>query len=74
MPKYFYLYNKGDDGISLGPVQPGSSRYTEIRRQIDTLKDELLQAETSRDDFKIKSQQQASEITSLLTKIDELNV
>lgn len=62
----------GDDGTSLGPAQPGSARYTELRRQHDALKDELIQAETTRDDFKIKSIQQQKEIHTLQAKVEEL--
>ncbi|KAJ6646479.1 Protein hook, partial [Pseudolycoriella hygida] len=62
----------GDDGTSLGPAQPGSARYTELRRQHDALKDELILAETARDDFKIKSFQQQKEIAILQTKVEEL--
>lgn len=64
----------GDDGTSLGPAQPGSTRYSELRRQLDALKDELLQAETQRDDFKIKSNQQEKDIISLQIKVEELYV
>lgn len=64
----------GDDGTSLGPAQPGSTRYTELRRQLDALKDELLQAETQRDDFKIKSIQQEKEIVALQMKVEDLHV
>lgn len=64
----------GDDGTSLGPVQPGSTRYNELRRQLDSLKDELLQAETSRDDFKFKAIQLEKENFALKSKVDENGV
>jgi protein HOOK3 len=64
----------GDDGTSLGPVQLGSTRYNDLRKQVDILKDELLQAETARDDLKMKSSQQESEIVAMQVKIEELNV
>lgn len=64
----------GDDGRSIGPVQLGSSRYNELRKQLDSLKDELLQAETARDDYKMKSAQQEKEIMTLQMKLDELHV
>lgn len=64
----------GDDGTSLGPVQPGSTRYNELRRQLDALKDELLQAETSRDDYKYKAEQLEKENFTLKTKVDENSV
>lgn len=64
----------GDDGVSLGPVQPGSTRYTELRRQLDAMKDELLTAETQRDDFKIRCAQQEREMVALHQRVDEMNV
>lgn len=64
----------GDDGISLGPAEPGSTRYTQLRRQLDSLKDELLVAETQRDDFKIRAAQQQHEIVALQGKLDDLHV
>uniref|UniRef100_A0A182IM59 Protein hook n=1 Tax=Anopheles atroparvus TaxID=41427 RepID=A0A182IM59_ANOAO len=63
----------GDDGTSLGPIQLGSSRYNELRKLVDSLKDELLQAETARDDLKMKSTIQEKEIGELHLKIDELH-
>ncbi|XP_049278642.1 protein hook [Anopheles funestus] len=63
----------GDDGTSLGPIQLGSSRYNDLRKLVDSLKDELLQAETARDDLKMKSMIQEKEITELQIRIDELH-
>ncbi|XP_055683134.1 protein hook [Lutzomyia longipalpis] len=63
----------GDDGESMGPVQLGSARYNELRKQLDNVKDELLQAETARDDLKMKSRQQEIEIINLQAKVDELH-
>lgn len=63
----------GDDGISLGPVVVGSARYHDMRKQLDALKEELLQSETSREDLRIKSMQQENEIQILQQRIDELN-
>ncbi|XP_037805873.1 protein hook [Lucilia sericata] len=65
--------NIGDDGVSLGPVQAGSVRYNDMRRQLDNLKDELLQSETSREDLRLKSQQQESELLILQQRIEEMN-
>lgn len=59
----------GDDGQSLGPMLPGSNRYNDLRRQLDALKDDLLQAEAQRDDFKIKSIQLEEEIVGLKFKL-----
>ncbi|CAD7078856.1 unnamed protein product [Hermetia illucens] len=63
----------GDDGMSIGPVQPGSARYNELRRQLDLLKDELIQSETSREDLRSKTIQQEKEISMLQQKVDELS-
>lgn len=64
----------GEDGASLGPAQPGSTRYNEMRRQLETLKDELLQAEAQRDDFKIRATQLESDVMSLRSKLDDSSV
>lgn len=66
-PKDFLI---GEDGASLGPVQPGSTRYNEMRRQLETLKDDLLQAETQRDDFKIRATQLENDAVALRTKLE----
>lgn len=63
----------GDDGTSLGPIQLGSSRYNDLRKVVDGLKDDLLQAETARDDLKMKSAMQEKEISDQQVKIDELH-
>ncbi|EDX05453.1 protein hook [Drosophila simulans] len=62
----------GDDGVSLGPVQTGSVRYNELRRQLDLLKEELLQSEGAREDLKIKAQQQDTDLLHMQMRIEEL--
>ncbi|XP_055917517.1 protein hook [Eupeodes corollae] len=62
----------GEDGTSLGPMTPGSARHNEIRRQMEHLKEELLQSEAAREDLKMKTQQQEKELTTLQQKIEEL--
>ncbi|XP_030376923.1 protein hook [Scaptodrosophila lebanonensis] len=62
----------GDDGVSLGPVQAGSVRYNELRRQLELLKEELLQSEGAREDLKLKAQQQELELLHMQQRIDEL--
>ncbi|CAD6997163.1 protein hook [Ceratitis capitata] len=62
----------GDDGVSLGPVQAGSVRYSEVRRQLDRMKEELIQSDASREDMKLKVQQQEKEIQTMQQRIDEL--
>ncbi|XP_017117028.1 protein hook [Drosophila elegans] len=62
----------GDDGVSLGPVQTGSVRYNELRRQLDLLKEELLQSEGAREDLKLKTQQQDTDLLHMQMRIDEL--
>lgn len=64
----------GDDGTSLGPMLPGSNRHNDLRRQIETLKEELLQTEAQRDDFKIKSMQLEDELVVIRLKLDESSV
>lgn len=63
-----------NDGMSLGPVQTGSVRYNDMRRQLDLLKEELLQSETSREDMRLKGIQQDADIAFLQGRIAELNV
>ncbi|KAH8281412.1 hypothetical protein KR054_000328 [Drosophila jambulina] len=62
----------GDDGVSLGPVQTGSVRYNELRRQLDLLKEELIQSEGAREDLKLKAQQQDTDLLHMQMRIDEL--
>ncbi|XP_044316115.1 protein hook [Drosophila rhopaloa] len=62
----------GDDGVSLGPVQTGSVRYNELRRQLDLLKEELLQSDGAREDLKLKAQQQDTDILQMQMRIEEL--
>ncbi|KAH8410387.1 hypothetical protein KR215_001665, partial [Drosophila sulfurigaster] len=62
----------GDDGVSLGPIQAGSVRYNELRRQLDLIKEELLQSEGAREDLKIKAQQQETDMLHMQQRIDEL--
>jgi len=64
----------GDDGVSLGPVQAGSVRYNELRRQLDLLKEELLQSEGAREDLKLKAQQQDTDLLHMQMRIEELMV
>uniref|UniRef100_A0A0A1X6Y1 Protein hook n=1 Tax=Zeugodacus cucurbitae TaxID=28588 RepID=A0A0A1X6Y1_ZEUCU len=62
----------GDDGVSIGPVQAGSVRYNELRRQLDRMKEELLQSDATREDLKLKVQQQEKEMQTMQQRIDEL--
>ncbi|XP_017069998.1 LOW QUALITY PROTEIN: protein hook [Drosophila eugracilis] len=62
----------GDDGVSLGPVQTGSVRYNELRRQLELLKEELLQSEGAREDLKLKAQQQDTDLLHMQMRIEEL--
>uniref|UniRef100_A0A1A9W0N1 Protein hook n=1 Tax=Glossina brevipalpis TaxID=37001 RepID=A0A1A9W0N1_9MUSC len=63
----------GDDGVSLGPAQVGTVRYNDMRRQLGILKEELLQSETSREDLRLKCQQQETELQLLQARLEELN-
>lgn len=62
----------GDDGTSLGPAVVGSARYNELRKQVASLKEDLLQAETAKDDLKMKCIQSEKEIIILQAKIEDL--
>ncbi|XP_067621862.1 protein hook isoform X2 [Eurosta solidaginis] len=62
----------GDDGVSLGPVQAGSVRYSELRRQLDRMKEDLIQSDAAREDLKLKVQQQEKEIQTIQQRNDEL--
>lgn len=62
----------GDDGTSIGPIQAGSARYNDLRKQYTELKDDLLQAETAKDDLKMKCIHQEKEIIILQAKIEDL--
>lgn len=65
----------GDDGLnSLGPMVPGSKRHNDLRRQIETLKEELLQTEAQRDDFKASTMQLQEELVVMRLKLDESSV
>lgn len=50
----------------------GIHRNTEMRRQIDSLKEEMLKMETQRDDYRIKIMEQEKDILTLQEKISEL--
>uniref|UniRef100_A0A1A9VNW1 Protein hook n=1 Tax=Glossina austeni TaxID=7395 RepID=A0A1A9VNW1_GLOAU len=63
----------GDDGVSLGPVQVGTVRYNDMRRQLAIIKEELLHSETSREDLRLKCQQQETELQLLQTRLEELS-
>ena len=64
----------GEDCMSLGPVQPGSARYNELRTKLDALKEDLLQSETAREDVKLKTVQQEQEIKRLQAKLEDFTV
>lgn len=61
-------------GSSLGPMLPGSKRHNDLRRQIETLKEELLQTEAQRDDFKASTMQLQEELVVMRLKLDESSV
>lgn len=62
----------GDDGSSLGPAMQGSVRMNEMRKQVEILKNDLALSENVKEDLKMKTHQQESEISALKMKIDEL--
>lgn len=61
-----------EHGDSLGPVLAGTVRYNDMRRQLDSLKDELYKVETVRDDYKAKATAQEREIIFLKNRNEEL--
>lgn len=63
----------GDDGTSLGPAVVGSARYNEKCKQVASLKEDLLQAETAKDDLKMKCIQYEKDIIILQAKIEDLS-
>ncbi|XP_077292324.1 hook microtubule tethering protein isoform X2 [Arctopsyche grandis] len=71
----YYISESVDDcGESIGPALSGTVRYNDMRRQVDSLKDELFKIETARDDYKAKTIMQEKEIISLYAKIEELQI
>ncbi|XP_067633989.1 protein hook-like isoform X1 [Eurosta solidaginis] len=64
----------GDDGVSLGPVQAGSVRYSELRRQLYRTKEDLVQSDAARKDLKLKVHQQENEIQTIQQPNDDLIV
>lgn len=62
----------GDDAMSLGNPMEGSQRYNELRKQVDTLKNDLLLSDTVKEDLKMKSSQQEVQISILQSKIEDL--
>lgn len=66
--------NVDDRGESIGPALSGTVRYNDMRRQVDSLKDEIFKVETARDDYKAKTLMQEKEISTLYTRVEELQV
>lgn len=62
----------GDDAASLGTPIQGTVRFNELRKQVDSLKNDLLLSETVKDDLKMKINQQEKEIALLHSKVDGL--
>lgn len=63
-----------DCGESIGPALSGTVRYNDMRRQVDLLKDELFKAETTRDDYKAKTNIQEKELVMLHARLEDLQV
>ncbi|XP_055371470.1 protein hook [Condylostylus longicornis] len=61
----------GPEGDSIGVIREGSDRFNELRKNVEKLKEELLQSETVREDIKIKSKQQEQEIKTLKQKLED---
>nr|CAD7587699.1 unnamed protein product [Timema genevievae] len=56
------------DDLSAG----AGHRYKEMRKQNDTLKEEMFKIETSRDDYRLKVEIQEKEILELQSKVEDL--
>ncbi|CAG2053486.1 unnamed protein product [Timema podura] len=56
------------DDLSAG----AGHRYKEMRKQNDTLKEEMFKIETSRDDYRLKVEIQEKEILELQSKLEDL--
>lgn len=63
-----------DAGASLGPAHAGTLRYSNMRAQLDTLKDELDKVELQRDDQRARAGALERELALVKLKNEELQV
>lgn len=63
-----------DAGASLGPAHSGTLRYSNMRAQLDTLKDELDKVELQRDDQRARADVLERELAMVKLKNEELQV
>lgn len=63
-----------DAGASLGPAHAGTLRYSNMRAQLDALKDELDKVELQRDDQRARADVLEREVALLKLRNEELQV
>lgn len=63
-----------DAGASLGPAHAGTLRYSNMRAQLDVLKDELDKVELQRDDQRARADVLEREVALLKLRNEELQV
>lgn len=63
-----------DGGESLGPAHAGTLRYSNMRAQLDALKDELDKVELQRDDQRARSDALERELAILKLRNEELQI
>ncbi|CAK1540158.1 unnamed protein product [Leptosia nina] len=63
-----------DGGASLGPAHAGTLRYSNMRAQLDALKDELDKVELQRDDQRARADVLEREVALLKLKNEELQI
>lgn len=63
-----------DAGASLGPAHAGTLRYSNMRAQLDALKDEVDKVELQRDDQRARADVLEREVALLKLRNEELQV
>lgn len=63
-----------EGGASLGPAHAGTLRYSNMRAQLDALKDELYKVELQRDDQRVRADNLERELAMTKLKNEELQV
>lgn len=63
-----------DAGASLGPAHAGTLRYSQMRAQLDLLKDELDKVELQRDDQRARADVLEREVAMVKLRNEELQV
>ncbi|OWR54762.1 hook protein [Danaus plexippus plexippus] len=63
-----------EGGASLGPAHAGTLRYSNMRAQLDALKDELYKVELQRDDQRVRADNLERELAMTKLKNEELQM